>query len=100
VPVPASPNTKGAPSLTTVPNPALPNQWFSCNIRVGSLTLHLDEDNWNKGVVTSDEYERVTRVFDSLAGKVTTENTETQPKVSIGGRLVEKIMQNVQAGIK
>jgi len=25
VPVPASPNTKGASTMTTVPNPALPN---------------------------------------------------------------------------
>lgn len=100
VPVPASPNAKGSPSLTTVPNPAIPNQWFTCDIRVGSLTLHLDEDNWNKGVVTSEEYDRVARVFDSLAGKVTSTSEEPSQKVSIGGRLMEKVMQYVQAGIK
>jgi hypothetical protein len=71
VPVPASPNTKGAQSLTTVPNPALPNSWFTCDIRVGSLTLHLDEDNWTKGVVLQEEYDRVTKIFDSLIGKIT-----------------------------
>ncbi len=54
--------------MTTVPNPALPNSWFTCDIRVGSLTIHLDEDNWNKGLVSFDEYERVSQIFEQLTG--------------------------------
>jgi len=106
VPVPASPsnNSKTPSTLTSVPNPSLPNSWFSCNIRVGSITLHLDEENWNKGVVTSEEYDRVTKIFDSLAGKVTKESVVTpgtEPiKVNIGKRLVEKVLKNIQSGIK
>ena len=54
--------------MATVPNPACPPSWFSCDIRLGSLTLHLDEDNWNKAAVAGDEYDRVTQVFSGLAG--------------------------------
>lgn len=64
-----NPNAKSLNVQRTVPNPDLPNSWFTCDIRVGSLTLHLDEENWTKGVVTREEYDRVTKVFENLAGK-------------------------------
>ena len=84
-----------------MPNPALPNSWFTCDIRVGSLTLHLEEENWNKGMVTYEEYDRVTKVFEDLAGKgINTSSRESPQKVNIGGRLVEKIMVHVQKGIR
>ena len=84
-----------------MPNPALPNSWFTCDIRVGSLTLHLEEENWNKALVTPEEYDRVTKVFEGLAGKaIIAPSRESPQKVNIGGRLVEKIMAHVQSGIR
>jgi hypothetical protein len=66
---------------------------------VGSLTLHLDEETWSKGVVSAEEYDRITRVFDSLAGKITKETVTTptnEPqKLSIGARLIEKVLKNI-----
>ena len=71
---------------------------------MGSITLHLDEETWAKGVVTTEEYDRVTRVFDSLVGKVTKETTLTPTKepqkVKIGSRLIERVLRNIQSGIK
>jgi hypothetical protein len=68
---------------------------------VGSLTLHLEEENWNKGLVTSEEYDRVTKVFEGLVGKgINTSSRESPQKVNIGGILVEKIMVHVQSGIR
>ncbi len=43
----------------SVPNPNMPQSWFTCEIRCGSITLHVDEDSWTKGQVTTEEYERV-----------------------------------------
>jgi hypothetical protein len=84
-----------------MPNPALPNSWFTCDIRVGSLTLHLEEENWNKALVTPEEYDRVTKIFEGLAGNgIVTPIRESPQKVNIGGRLVEKIMLHVQSGIR
>ena len=59
--------TKGAngkPEM--VPNPAIPAQWFKADIRLGSLTLRLDEDNWSKGILSQDDYERIRATFDAL----------------------------------
>jgi hypothetical protein len=42
-----------------VQNPAVPNSWFTCDIRVGSLTLHLDEDNWHKAALIKEDYDKV-----------------------------------------
>ena len=68
---------------------------------MGSLTLHLEEENWNKGLVTSEEYDRVTKVFEGMAGKgINTSSRDSPQKVNIGGRLVEKIMVHVQSGIR
>jgi hypothetical protein len=84
-----------------MPNPALPNSWFTCDIRVGSLTLHIEEESWNKALVTPEEYDRVTKVFEGLAGKgIIAPSKESTQKVNIGGRLVEKIMLHVQSGIR
>ena len=29
-----------------------PYSWFTADIKLGCLTIHLDEDNWHKGVVS------------------------------------------------
>ena len=68
---------------------------------MGSITVHLDEETWTKGVVTTEEYDRVTRVFDSLVGKITTLSPTKEPqKVKIGSRLIERVLRNIQSGIK
>jgi hypothetical protein len=35
---------------------------------VGSLTLHLDEDNWNKASLKKEDYDRVNLTFEPLIG--------------------------------
>ena len=55
--VPLPPSTSKQAQQQTVTNPAIPHSWFSVDIRVGSLTIHLDEDTWQKGTMMAEEYE-------------------------------------------
>jgi hypothetical protein len=69
VPV-AGKGSSGAPNgLQTVSNPAIPNSWFTADIRVGSITLHLEEDTWQKGQIIQDDYDSASQIFENLAGR-------------------------------
>jgi hypothetical protein len=53
--------------LETVTNPAIPASWCSIDIRVGSLTLHLDEDSYLKAYMNQNDYDQMTQKFETLS---------------------------------
>jgi hypothetical protein len=73
----------------------VPNSWFTCDIRTGSLTLHLDEDNWQKGAVAKEDYDKVTQTFEQLTEKITYGPPSEDLKVNLGQNLLLKILDHV-----
>ena len=39
-----------------VTNPSIPSAWFTVDIKVGSLTVRLDEDSWMKANIDKESY--------------------------------------------
>jgi hypothetical protein len=39
-----------------VTNPNIPSAWFTVDIKVGSLTVRLDEDSWMKANIDKESY--------------------------------------------
>ena len=85
--------------MQTVANPSIPNSWFTCDIKVGSLTLHLDEDNWLKALMQEDDYNMITQIFDKLAagqdGKNVDKRGDPHTRINIGVKFVEKLLARV-----
>lgn len=82
--VQATPNKGGKPE--TVANPAIPAQWFKADIRLGSLTLHLDEDSWSKATMSASDYNRIKATFSAHGDNDKYQKTEGP--VNLGERLV------------
>lgn len=93
--------TKGKdnPATQSVQNPAVPNSWFTCDIRTGSLALHLDEENWHKAIIAKEDYDKVTQNFEPLIGNIQY-GTYEDPKINLGQGLLLKILDHVQDAIK
>lgn len=68
-----------------------PYSWFSCDIKLGCLTIHLDEDNWHKCVVseilTNVELMLSTHIMDQ-GSKITCDIEEKE--INLGQRLIQK----------
>jgi hypothetical protein len=72
-----------------VPNPAIPTQWFKADIRLGSLTIRLDEDTWSKCTMSYSEYKRMKAAFSSQGETVSKIEMETTSgTVNLGERLI------------
>jgi hypothetical protein len=76
----------------------VPNSWFSCDVRTGSLALHLDEDNWHKGIIAKEDYDKVTQNFEPLVGNIQY-GTNEDPKINLGQAVLSKILNHVQDAV-
>jgi len=70
---------------------------------VGSLTLHLDEDNFLKGTMQAEEYDSITSKFENLGRTSSSAQVQIagsavkqgKDKVNIGGEVVSKLITKV-----
>lgn len=70
---------------------------------MGSLTLHLDEDNWSKGQMYLRDNLRVREIFENLSSGRNLKKESPDPKqqqagkVNLGENLVSQAMRVVKA---
>jgi len=65
----------------------LPGSWMSVDIKLGSLTLHLEDEKWNKGEADSNQVD-VLGAMNSLGNKVSEDYmrniTQAGQKINFG----------------
>lgn len=79
-------------------NPAIPASWFSVDIRVGSLSMHLEEDSWGKGMTSQEEYAHVSQLFSELgSGSYRPQGArEGSMRVNMGELVMAGLMKPIQ----
>jgi hypothetical protein len=65
--------------METITNPMIPASWCTLDIRVGSLTIHLDEENFLKGAYSVEDYDNMTLKFDNYLKSNGSQGSEIQP---------------------
>ncbi|CDW87994.1 UNKNOWN [Stylonychia lemnae] len=102
--------TTGSGSSSSFKKPdIIPQQWFSCDIKLGSVTIHLDEDNWLKGNVIDNETNVEKMLLERNSEAKTNDdsdfyenrrdknrNDQMQKALNLGFNLGEKLFKEVQ----